>query len=147
MFRPFVYLIENKYFNSSYGILIVLCVCSLCYSYTNHSCLQSVYKTRWQNCIRLFKIMEHKVVFHSPLMGLKAGFSLTFHKVSKKKLVIWLKFTSANEALLPSYREGNVWLFKCRGLSTWRELREGDFFLQCFSIVTEAKQAKDSGWD
>ena len=84
MFRPFVYLIENKYFNSSYGILIVLCVCSLCYSCTNHSCLQSVYKTRWQNCIRLFKIMEHKVVFHSPLMGLKAGFSLTFHTVSKK---------------------------------------------------------------
>lgn len=84
MFRPFVYLIENKYFNSSYGILIVLCVCSLCYSYTNRSCLQSVYKTRWQNCIRLFKIMEHKVVFHSPLMGLKAGFSLTFHIVSKK---------------------------------------------------------------
>ena len=84
MFRPFVYLIENKYFNSSYGILIVLCVCSLCYSYTNHSCLQSVYKTRWQNCIRLFKIMEHKVVFHSPLMGLKAGFSLIFHTVSEK---------------------------------------------------------------
>ena len=50
--------------------------------------------------------MEHKVVFFFPLMGMKAGFSLTFHTVPKKKLVIWFKFTSADEALLSVYREG-----------------------------------------
>ena len=106
MFRPFVYLIENKYFNSSYGILIVLCVCSLCYSYTNHPCQQSVYKTKRQNCIRLFKIMEHKVVFFLPPHGSESRLFSNISYSPKEKLVIWFKFTSADEALLSVYREG-----------------------------------------
>ena len=58
----------------------------------------------------------HKVVED---YGAQSGFPLPPHGIESRlfsnisysqqeKLVIWLKFTSANEALLPSYREGNV---------------------------------------